>query len=199
MPTSRTALLLLVTTLAGCRTAGPSTPPAPPAQTTEPAVTVTLSTVVFVRHGEKATDDPRDPSLSAAGEARALALAAVLGRAGVTHLFASEFRRTQATLTPLASATNLTIAVLPAAAPEQTIAAVRALPAGSLAVVAAHSNTLPAMIAALGGLVQGTVEANGQRMLPDDAYDRLFVVTRPAPPTTGEVRTLELRYGAATP
>jgi len=46
--------------------------------------------------------------------------------------------------------------------------------------------------------VRDTVESNGQRNLPDDAYDRLFVVTAPRAPATGQVQTLELRYGAAT-
>ncbi|MFY0534577.1 histidine phosphatase family protein [Nannocystis pusilla] len=69
-----------------------------------------------MRHGEKAADDPSDPSLSPAGEARAKALAELLGHAGVTHLFASEYRRTQATLRPLADAAGLQITVLPAAA-----------------------------------------------------------------------------------
>jgi len=34
--------------------------------------------IIVVRHAEKATDDPKDPSLSEQGNARANALAAVL-------------------------------------------------------------------------------------------------------------------------
>lgn len=180
---------------AGCR---PAAAPDAPGATEKPAVAVSLATVIFARHGEKAADDPRDPTLSPAGEARAMALAALLARAGVTHLFASEFRRTQQTLRPLAGATGLNVAVLPAGAPQELVAAIRALPAGAIAVVAGHSNTLPAVIEALGGQLRDTVESGGQRMLPDDAYDRLFIVTLPAAPTTGQVQTLELRYGAAS-
>ncbi|WAS91627.1 histidine phosphatase family protein [Nannocystis punicea] len=150
-----------------------------------------------MRHGEKATDDPRDPSLSPAGDARAQALAALLARAGVTHLFASEYRRTQATLRPLADATGLNVTVLPANAPQELVAAIRALPGGAIAVVAGHSNTLPALIDALGGQVRDTVDAGGQPALPDDAYDRLFVVTLPTAPSKGQTQTLELRYGEA--
>ncbi|MDC0716744.1 histidine phosphatase family protein [Nannocystis bainbridge] len=170
----------------------PATPSTAPASAPEPEAAVALTTVLFTRHGEKATDDPRDPGLSPAGEARAQALAALLVRAGVTHLFASEYRRTQATLRPLADATGVQIAVLPAGAPQELVAALRALPAGAVAVVAGHSNTVPGLVEALGGQVRDTVESGGQPNLPDDAYDRLFVVTLPG--ARGQVHTLELRY-----
>lgn len=191
----RAGASLALAVLLGCR---PQTSPDAPAATTSD-VSVSLATVIFTRHGEKATDDPRDPSLSPAGEARAQALAALLARAGVTHLFATELRRTQATLGPLASATGVTVTVLPAGAPEQLVAALRALPAGAIAVVAGHSNTLPAIIEALGGRVRDTAASGGRKTLPDDAYDRLFVVTLPRASARVEAQTLELRYGAASP
>ncbi|PCC68903.1 Histidine phosphatase superfamily (branch 1) [Nannocystis exedens] len=177
----------------------PAAAPEAPPSADEPAVPVALTTAIFVRHGEKAADDPRDPSLSPAGEARAQALADLLARAGVTHLFASEYRRTQATLRPLADASDLQITVLPAAAPQELVAALRALPAGAVAVVAGHSNTVPALIGALGGQVRDTVDAGGQPALPDGAYDRLFFVTLPAAPASGPTQTLELRYHPNTP
>jgi phosphohistidine phosphatase SixA len=150
------------------------------------------TTVILVRHGEKAGDDPRDPSLSAAGEARARALARLLARAGVTHLFASEYRRTQATLRPLAGAIGLEPAIVPAADGAALLAAIAALPAGSVAVIAGHSNTLPALVTGLGGEVHGAIASASGPQLPDDAYDRLFMVILPA---RGQVQTLELRYG----
>ena len=94
------------------------------------------------------------------------------------------------------SATGVTVTVLPAGAPDRLVAALRALPAGAIAVVAGHSNTLPGVIEALGGRVRDTSGSGGRRTLPDDAYDRLFVVTLPRAPATGEVQTLELRHGA---
>ena len=60
------------------------------------------TTVFLVRHAEKAKDDPRDPTLSDAGRRRAEALDALLVRVDVTHLFATEYKRTQQTLEPLA-------------------------------------------------------------------------------------------------
>ena len=191
----RAALVLLL--LPACKpavsapaadTAAPEPVAAEPA-TAEPAVG--RPTAVFVvRHGEKADDDPRDPTLSAAGQARARALATSLAQAGVTHLFTSEFRRTQATLRPLADAVKLEPVVIPAADQAALTTAIEALPAGSVVVVAGHSNTVPALVTALGGEARGTVASPAGPVLPDDAYDRVFLVIRPA---RGPVQTLELR------
>lgn len=183
------AALAVPLLLLACKPAAPTTSPAPPAAD---AVAARPTTVILVRHGEKAGDDPRDPGLSPAGEARALALARLLGHAGVTHLFASEYRRTQATLRPLAGATGHAPVIIPAADGAALLAALAALPDGAIAVVAGHSNTVPGLVTALGGEARGAPPGPSGPQLPDDAHDRLFVVTIPA---RGEVQTLELRYG----
>jgi phosphohistidine phosphatase SixA len=182
-PSLAHALVLLA--LVGCKPA-PTSAPTGPASSTAPAVPAAPVTVIFVRHGEKAQDDPRDPSLSPAGAQRAADLAALLRVAGVTHLFASEYRRTQATLRPLAAASGREVAVHPAADADALLAALRGLPPGAVAVVAGHSNTLPKLVAALGADPRGEI--------PDDVDDRLLIVTVPPPPA--RPRTLELRYGA---
>lgn len=153
-------------------------------------------TVVCVRHAEKAPDG-RDPALTPAGTERAAALARLLGHAGVTHVFASEFRRTRATVAPLAAAAGLTVTVVPAGDPAAQVAALEALPAGAVAVVAGHSNTVPGLVAALGGAIEGLAEHERYGpMLADDEYDRLFVVTRHGRADAApRVATLELRYG----
>lgn len=142
-------------------------------------------TVIFVRHGEKAKGDPRDPSLSPAGAARAAAVATTLRAAGVTHLFASEYRRTQATLRPLAAASGLAVATIAASDGAALLTALRGLPPGSVAVVAGHSNTLPGLIRGLAGAAPVDID--------EDEFDRMFVVVVPA---AGPARVLELRYGA---
>jgi len=179
------ALLLAAPLVAG---AGAQTQPA----TAEPIV------VVVVRHAEKAADDPRDPTLSGAGERRAEALAGLLRDAGVTHLFCTEYRRTRLTVEPLARARGLQIQQVAADDPAVQVAALRALPAGSVAVVAGHSNTVPALVRGLGGSLDRTErhETYGE-MLADDAYGRMFLVV--LPPGNGGaaagVQTLELHYG----
>ena len=68
------------------------------------------------------------------------------------------------------------------------VTAIRDGHAGETVVVAGHSNTLPAIIAALGG--PAGVE------IADDDFDDLFVVTVPC---GGDARVVRLRYGATSP
>ena len=148
-------------------------------------------TVFALRHAEK-VDDPQnsDPELTPEGQRRAEALARLLGSSGITHLFASEFRRTQATITPLAEAVGLEITQISAGSMADQIEALRALPAGSIAVVAGHSNTIPQIVARLGGEV-GNLTRRG--FIEDDTHDRLFIVTLPVTQETA-TQTVELRY-----
>jgi broad specificity phosphatase PhoE len=151
--------------------------------------------VILLRHAEKATDgDPKDPSLSEAGRKRAKALASLLARARATHLFASEFKRTQETLAPLAEAAKLQVAVVAGSKTADLAARILELSAGSVVVIAGHSNTVPALATLLGGTVLGTETTPQGPMLPDAAYDRLFVVT-PMPEGSGKASVLELAYG----
>lgn len=142
-------------------------------------------TVVLVRHAEKSTNDPRDPDLSEAGVERARELARVLEGAGVTHLYASEFKRTRQTLEPLSLFSGAAVQVVSARQPKAALSALRELPRGSVAVVAGHSNTVPALVADLVG--------EEQAELSESQYDRLYVVTM-----WGDKRKsslVELRYG----
>lgn len=165
--------------------------PAAGAEVASPAP-ATLSTVILVRHAEKGTDDPRDPTLNEAGLARAAALAELLGGAGVTHLFASEYRRTQDTLAPLAAALGLEVAVHPARDGAGLAGLVGSLPAGSVAVVAGHSNTIPALARALGVTPPGLIDAPGGAVMDEGEYGRVFVITH-APGAPVAPRLMELR------
>lgn len=145
--------------------------------------------VVLVRHAEKAAQPADDPALSEAGTARAQALAAALEDAGVTAIITSQLRRTRDTIRPLANALELTpVAVAVGsggldAHAAAVAAAVREYP-GGVVLVAGHSNTIPAIIAALGG-----------PQLPDiseTVYSNLFILFR----AEGEARLIRSRYGA---
>jgi len=151
-------------------------------------------TVILVRHAEKDTaKDKNDPPLTERGTQRAEELARLLGHAGVTRLVASEFQRTQATLAPLAAATGVALETRPAKELAALAAELAAAPAGSVTVVAGHSNTVPALAKAL-GVTLTELDANGY--LADDQYDRLFLLTVGAGAAEAQSRslTLELRY-----
>ena len=89
------------------------------------------ASVFFVRHAETAADTKsnRDPELSEAGLDRATALANLLEHAGVTHLFASEYQRTQSTIKALAERTGIEVVVVPAGQMHRQMSDLNNLPA----------------------------------------------------------------------
>lgn len=146
--------------------------------------------VVIVRHAEKATDDPKDPSLSAAGQLRAAALAAVLAHAPPAHAYATQFRRTQLTAAPAARAAGAEVQVLtassdPAADGKRLVEDLLEHWRGRTVLVVGHSNTVPALVEALSG--------HAVHPLTDGDYDRMYIVSIAA---DGSKRLLATRYGA---
>jgi broad specificity phosphatase PhoE len=169
---------------------GPGTPLASqPDESLGPATT----TVFLVRHAEKAAagdpefdpQTPADPPLNAAGRARADDLARTLEEAGVTAIFASEFARTQQTVAPLAARVGLEVTVHPARDTAGLAELVATAHAGGVVVISGHSNTVPALVEALGA---GTVDPIEEAW----EYDNLYVVAIEAP---GEARVSTLKYG----
>jgi broad specificity phosphatase PhoE len=150
-------------------------------------------TVVYlVRHAERAGSSG-DVPISEAGRARATALLESLREARLDAIITTQFQRTKQTAEPLASALSLQMETVAAQgpAPEHAAAvaaAVRAKGAGKSVLVVGHSNTIPAIIAALGG--------PKLKDLCDDEYENLFVVVlRDGAPT----RFARARYGAPAP
>lgn len=126
--------------------------------------------IVIVRHAEKATDAGDDPSLTDAGRARAAALAHALADAPVVAVYSTPFARTRETARPTATAHGLAVTTYDAREPADALA-VRLLAAhdtGTVLVVG-HSNTVPAMAAALCGCDVPSME--------ETEYDRRLVVT----------------------
>ena len=145
--------------------------------------------VFIVRHAEKASATDPDPSLSEEGKARAAALASALGDARVSAIIVTPRKRTTETAANVASATRVTPIVVPfgASTPEHAASvatAVRSSDASAVLVVG-HSNTVPAIIAALGG----------PRMpdLCDAAYANLYIVRLPA---NGAPTLVRAQFGA---
>ena len=125
-------------------------------------VTAASTTTVFVmRHAEKMTSNPadKDPPLAPAGEARALELVQIFGRApkgqGLDAIIVSEFRRSQDTVQPLANRLGIPVIVVPAGDP--AAAAKRALSEnrGGRVLIVGHSDTVPEIVKELGGVEVG--------------------------------------------
>ena len=143
-------------------------------------------TFVVVRHAEKATDDPENPSLSAIGQARAVALAERLRDAPLVAAYATEFRRTQQTAQPTADVHRLPVKAYYARGPANEIAAQwKQSHRGGTVLVVGHSNTVPDLVAALCGSETAPMD--------EREYDRLSIVRIGA----DGAATLDVqRYGA---
>lgn len=128
-----------------------------------------FTTVFIVRHAEKAVGEGDDPNLSQEGQQRAQRLGWMLSQAGVTHLYATQYKRTQQTLQPLAEQSHLEIAVIQANDLAGLVDRVRRESRGGTAAIAGHSNTVPMIIRELG--------VPNEIVITEEQYDGLFVVT----------------------
>jgi broad specificity phosphatase PhoE len=148
------------------------------------------TTVILVRHAERAGPSADDPGLTPAGEGRAHALAEALAAARLTGIGTTPWRRTRLTAAPLARESGLTPLVVAtdggtAAHVREVADTIRARFHGGTVLVVGHSNTVPGIIAALGG-----------PRLPDlceSEYATLFVLTLREGSAPSLVRA---RYGA---
>lgn len=155
-----------------------------------PALSAQSTTVIVVRHAEKATAPAADPPLTAAGEARAAALVDVVKDAGISAIISTNYLRTKGTVVPIAARLGLTVQIVNAALPQHprlVADSVLANYRGKTVLISGHSNTVPAIVAALG--------APRPADICDDGYDNVFVVTIPA---SGAPTVVRLHYGVAT-
>jgi len=152
------------------------------------------TTVILVRHAEKMTTpgDP-NPKLTPAGEQRARDLVTALGRRRVNAVITTDLERTRLTGRPTAERFHLTpeevqvsgdVLVHAAAVAD----AIRSRHRGQTVLVVGHSNTVPKIIAALGGSTLGDI--------CDTAYSNLFTLVIPR---RGTPRLAHTHYGAADP
>jgi broad specificity phosphatase PhoE len=113
------------------------------------------TTVILVRHAEKADDGTKDPGLSDEGRKRSEALAKALSGKALSAVIVSDTKRARDTGDLVAKEHGLTpVEVATSGGGEAhvkgVVTAIRAAPPGVVLVVG-HSNTLALIIAALGG------------------------------------------------
>ncbi len=161
------AVLLLLFTAGSC-----VRKPAPTAASAGPE-----TRVYVVRHAEKdLTPDLTDPPLTAAGQARAQALRAVIPRqVRLAAVFSTNTARTRATAQPLADARRLTVQLYDARQLAELAARVRRDYPGQAVLVVGHSKTILETVEALGA-------PRPVPTIPDAAYDYLLEVHLPLNP-----------------
>ena len=147
------------------------------------------TTIIFVRHAEKALDAGDDPGLSSAGRRRVAELTRQLRDAdvvaGVDAIYTTQYRRTQETARPLADALDLPINQYDAGDTESVLETILKRHKGKIILVVAHSNTLPELIANLGA-------SKKVPPIAENEYDNIYVISIP---WFGKTKTIRLRYG----
>jgi phosphohistidine phosphatase SixA len=182
-------VLLSVAVLTACARASVSSTPSP--------VDASSSTlVVVVRHAEKALDPGNDPVLSPSGIARGAALDARLRGMTITDVVVSSLQRTRLTAALFIARSGAAVHVVPIGstsvaahvlAVADTVRAITAV-TGHGVLVVGHSNTVTAIVEALGG--------PASRPLCDSQYSQLFILRGVA---VGRMSLQREMYGAPDP
>jgi len=147
------------------------------------------TTVIFVRHAEKAAEPAGDPALSPAGQRRVAELARQLVDAdvvaGIDAVYSTSYRRTEETARPIADALDLPINSYDASDTEAIMDHIVREHKGKIVLVVGHSNTLPALIGNMGA-------SKKVPHIAENEYDNIYIVSIP---WFGKTKTIRLRYG----
>lgn len=145
-----------------------------------------VTTVILIRHAEKVIDpNNADPDLNPAGQVRAQELVRMFGDAGINAIYATQYKRTQQTVKPLADKLGLPVNQVNSKNTADLVTRIRSQNSGQVVFIAGHNNSVPEIIAALGGPTFP--------IIPDTEYDNLYIVTIYR---TGKARVVKLKYGS---
>lgn len=147
-------------------------------------------TIILVRHAEKMVVPPenKDPDISVEGEARAKEIARMFAGSGITAIYATQFKRTQQTVKPLAERLRVPVSVVEAKKTADLVSQIRARGAGETIFIAGHNNSVPEIIAALGG--------PSFPIIPETDFDNLYILTIQA---DGVTKLVNLKYCSGLP
>lgn len=147
------------------------------------------TTVLIVRHAEKASD-AEDSPLTQAGIERAQSLIRVASDAGVSAIYTTQFKRNRDTAQPLAERLGIAVTEAPVNLPSpgdygKTLArTILDKHPGQTILVVGHGNTIASTIEGLTGRAPS---------LGDIQYSDLFIVNVPP---SGPTKLIKARYGA---
>ncbi len=146
------------------------------------------TTLILVRHAEKADDGTDNPHLTLEGSRRAEELSYLLDHVQLTAVYSTPFHRTRETAEP---STRRQAKKIRLYQPNETAFLERVLEehSGGNVLIVGHSNTVPAMA----NVLTGTEDFP---WLNDSVYDNLFIVTVLE---MGKAKVTRIRFGAHTP
>ena len=147
------------------------------------------TTMIFVRHAERAGPSADDPGLTLAGRRRATELARQLVDAdvvaGVDAIYSTPFRRTRETAQPVADALDLPVNIYDPSDNEAVLDTILRNHKGKIILVVGHSNTLPTLLADLGA-------SKKVPAIAETEYDNIYIISIP---WFGKTKTIRLRFG----
>ena len=147
------------------------------------------TTVIFVRHAEKAAEPADDPGLTEAGRRRVSELTRQLVDAdvvaGIDAVYTTPFKRNRETAAPIATRLGLDLHEYDPDDNEAVLERILKDHKGKIILVVGHSNTLPGLIADLGA-------SKKVPEIEDLEYDNIYIVSIP---WFGKTKTIRLRYG----
>jgi phosphohistidine phosphatase SixA len=145
-----------------------------------------VTTVILVRHAEKKIEPTNpDPDLAPEGVTRAQEIARVFANAGINAIYATQYKRTQQTVKPLADRTGVSVSLLDANQTDELVKRIQTNLRGQIIFIAGHNNTVPAIASTLSG--------ETFPVIPESEYDNLFIVTIYR---FGKAKVIKLKYGA---
>lgn len=147
-----------------------------------------VTTVILVRHAEKKIEPENpDPDLAPDGFERAQEIARMFADSGISVIYATQYKRTQQTVKPLADRTGVTVSLLDSKQTEELVSRIQTTHRGQTVFIAGHNNSVPAIVSILSG--------ETYPLIPESEYDNLYVVTIYR---FGKARVLKLKYGKSS-
>lgn len=144
-----------------------------------------LTTVILVRHAEKKIEPVNpDPDLAPEGVERANEIARMFADAGINVIYATQYKRTQQTVQPLADRIRVPATLLNADQTQELVQQIQTSHRGKTIFIAGHNNSVPAIVSLL--------SAETYAPIPETEYDNLFIVTIYR---FGKAKVTKLKYG----
>ena len=147
-----------------------------------------VTTIILVRHAEKNIEPNNpDPDLSPEGLERAQEIARVFGETGINAIYATQYKRTQQTVKPLADRTGVAVKLLQANQTDELVNQLQTTNRGQTVFIAGHNNTVPAIVSTLSGQTYPTI--------PESEFDNLYIVTIYR---FGKAKVVKMKYGKSS-
>ena len=127
-----------------------------------------VSTIILIRHAEKEDATTKDPSLSEKGKERAEALVQLFNDISIDAFYATPYKRTTETITPIAKAKGKEVLSYNPS-DKNSIAEMIQSGKGKKIMIAGHSNTIPPMVNDLIGKNEFTT-------MDENEYGKIWIV-----------------------